>query len=107
MILIENGYLQDGLKAVVYLIPLIYLIIKRRQLKLKYYWLFFIGLSLLFFGNLLDFFDEFKFLQEIFSSDNQRYMQDFFEDIVGLTLGFVVFIEALYLEFFAKKIAKS
>ena len=107
MMLIENGYLQDGLKAVVYLIPLVWLIIKRRQLKLKYFWLFFIGLSLLFFGNVLDFFDEFKFLQEIFVSENQRYLQDFFEDIVGSTLGFAVFIAGLYLEFFAKKIAKS
>jgi len=107
MILIENGYVQDGLKAVVFLIPLVWLIIKRRELKLKYYWLFFIGLSLLFFGNLLDFVDEFKFLQEIFASDSQRYLQDFFEDIVGFTLGFAVFIAGLYLEFFAKKIAKS
>ena len=107
MILVESGYLQDGLKAVVYLIPLAYLIIKRRSLKLKYFWLFFIGLSLLFFGNLLDFFDELKFLQEMFPSDDYRHLQDFFEDIIGFALGFAVFITALYLEFFAKKIAKS
>lgn len=107
MILIENGYVQDGLKAIVYLIPLLYLIIKRRELKLKYFWLFFIGLGLLFFGNLLDFFDEFVFLQEIFVSDSHRLLQDFFEDIIGFTLGFAVFITALYLEFSSKKIAKS
>ncbi len=107
MILVESGYLQDGLKAVDYLIPLVYLIIKRRSLKLKYFWLFFIGLSLLFFGNLLDFLDEFKFLQEMFPSDDHRHLQDFFEDIIGFTLGFAVFITALYLEFCAKKIAKS
>jgi len=107
MILIENGYVQDGLKALVYLIPLMYLIIKRRELKLKYFWLFFIGLSLLFFGNVLDFLDEFEFLRELFPSHGQRYLQDFFEDIVGAALGFAVFIVALYLEKFGKKIAKS
>ena len=107
MILIENGYVQDGLKALVYLIPFLWLIIKRRQLKLKYFWLFLIGLGLLFFANVLDFLDEFEFLREMFVSDSQRSLQDFFEDIIGFTLGFAVFITALYLENSSKKIAKS
>lgn len=104
MTFMENGYLQDGLKAVVYLIPLIYLIVKKRRLKFKYFWLFFIGLSLLFFGNILDFLDEFQFLREAFASEGYYHLQDFFEDMIGFTLGFAVFITALYLEFSAKKI---
>jgi len=107
MMLVENGYVQDGLKAVVYLIPLVYLIIKRKHLQLKYFWLFFIGLSLLLFANLLDFFDEFRFLRELFPSRGYHNLQDFFEDTIGFTLGFAVFSAALYLEFFAKKFVKS
>ena len=107
MILIENGYVQDGLKAIIYFIPFIYLIVRRNSLKLKYFWLLFAGLFLLFFGNVLDFMDEFKFLREMFPSESAGFLQDFFEDIVGAALGFVVFIAGVYLEFFRKKIAKS
>jgi len=98
MILIENGYAQDGFKALVYLVPLLYLIIGRKRLGLKYFWLFFGGISLLFFGNLLDFMDEFAFLKGMEIPENYRLLQDFFEDIIGFTLGFVVFIAAVYLE---------
>jgi hypothetical protein len=107
MILIENGYVQDGLKALIYVIPFMYLIVRRKSLKLKYFWFFFIGLFLLFFGNVLDFMDEFEFLREMFPTEGEHYLQDFFEDMVGAALGFIVFSAGLYMEFFRKKIAKS
>ena len=97
-LLIESGYVQDGLKAFVYLVPLVYLIARRKSLNLKYFWLFLTGLSLLFFGQFLDLLDEIEFLRELFPSEGHRFLQDFLEDIIGSTLGFVAFILALYLE---------
>ncbi|MBU3958903.1 MAG: hypothetical protein KKH29_01360 [Candidatus Omnitrophica bacterium] len=85
-----QGYFLDGLKTIVYLIPLGYLIIRGKRLKLKYFWLLFSGLLLLFLGHLLDFFDEFGYVFPL---------QDFFEDVVGFTLGFTLLILAIYLEF--------
>lgn len=102
MAFLMNGYFQDGLKAVVYLIPVLYLFVKREALGLKFFWLFFFGLSLLFFGHLLDFLDEFESLREMFVAERYQNLQDFFEDMVGFTLGFAVFILAIYLEFKSK-----
>ena len=99
MIFLTSGYWQDGLKAVVYLIPLIYLIVQRKRLNLKYFWLFCIGLSLLFLGNLLDFMDEFESLRRTFDSELLRLLQDFFEDIIGSMFGFILFVVALYKEY--------
>lgn len=101
---ILGGYLQDGLKAVVYLIPLVYLIVKRKYLDLKYFWLFCAGLFLLFFGHLLDFIDEFYLDPQVAPIAGMRvsyFVHDFFEDTIGFTLGFAIFILALYLEFSA------
>jgi len=98
MILIENGYVQDGLKAIIYLIPLIYLIAKRKSLNLKYYRLFLIGFLLLAFGNVLDFMDEFEFLRKLPLAAQYGQLQDFCEDIVGFTLGFIVLSVAMYKE---------
>jgi len=98
MILLENGYVQDGLKALVFLTPLLFVIIQKRKLKLKYFWLFFAGLALLFFGNLLDLIDEFEFLHELDIPDSYVLLQDFLEDIVGFTFGFAIFVLAVYLE---------
>ena len=99
MILIENGYVQDGLKALVYAIPVIYLLIKRKRLDLKYFWVMFAGLSLLFFGNLIDFLDELETLRNLPINEFFFLLQDFFEDIIGFTLGFAVFIAGLFMEY--------
>ncbi|MCQ9207663.1 MAG: hypothetical protein NG740_07275 [Omnitrophica bacterium] len=106
MLLLENGYVQDGLKALVYLAPLVYLVFKRKSLGLKYYWAFFAGLALLFFGNLLDFMDEVAFLRESEFAERYGLLQDFLEDIVGFTLGFIVFCGSVYLEFIKGKCRK-
>ncbi|MBL7156772.1 MAG: hypothetical protein ISS92_01275 [Candidatus Omnitrophica bacterium] len=98
MIFLESGYLEDGLKALVYLIPLVFLIAKGRNLNLKYFWFFFVGLFLLFFGHLLDFLDEFNALKGFFIIGRTDPLHDFFEDTIGFMLGFAVFILALYLE---------
>lgn len=103
MILIENGYVQDGLKAIIYIIPLIYLIVKRKSLNLKHFGLFLVGLSLLAFGNILDFIDEIEFLTKLPLADQYGPLQDFFEDIVGLALGFLVLSIAMYKEFKHKR----
>jgi len=103
MILLTNGYVQDGLKALIYLIPLMFLLWRRERLKLRYYWLFFAGFALLFFGHLLDFLDEFKFLHATFSPEKYGLLQDFFEDFIGCTLGFAFLLAALFLEFARKK----
>lgn len=107
MIFLENGYVQDGLKLFVYLIPLCYLLFRRKELGLRYFWLFSVGLSLLFLGNLLDFADEFEFLRKMDLIKNYELLQDFLEDIVGFTLGFVVFVSAIYLEFCKKALKKE
>jgi len=99
MTFLKSGYFQDGLKAIIYFIPLIYLIIKRKYLKIKYFWLLFAGLLLLLFGNLLDFFDEFESLERMFIIGGDYPLHDFFEDSVGFTLGFALLILAVYLEF--------
>lgn len=103
MIFFDNGYAQDGLKAFVYLIPLAYLLLKRRELGLKYFWVFCAGLFLLFFGNLLDFADEFRFLREMDLFKGYGLLQDFLEDIIGFALGFVLFVLAVHLEFIKHK----
>lgn len=99
MNLLLNGYFQDGFKAIVYLIPLIYIVLKRNELKLKFFWLFCLGLAVLFLGHFIDFLDEFAALSNIPSIANHYLLCDFFEDIVGFTLGFIIFIAALFLEF--------
>ena len=97
------GALQDGLKAFIYLVPLIFLVARQKELNLKYFWLLFTGLALLLFGNVLDFLDEFAALDGMFIIGDGHYLQDLFEDTVGFTLGFAIFIFALYLEFINKK----
>lgn len=106
MLLLENGYAQDGLKALVYLAPLLYLVFKRKSLGLKHYWIFLAGLTILFFGNLLDFMDELVFLRESEFAERYGLLQDFLEDIVGFTLGFAVFCVAVYLEFIKGRCGK-
>ncbi len=102
MLLLENGYVQDGLKALIFFIPLAYLIFRKKQLNLRYYYLFFIGLLLLFFGNFLDFIDEFKCWETAGITRRMMLWQDFCEDIVGFTLGFVILLIAIYKEWIAK-----
>jgi hypothetical protein len=102
MLLVENGYVQDGLKLLVYLIPLFYLLIRKKYLNLRRFWLFLTGLSLLAMGNLLDFLDEFESLRGAFAA-NFYLFQDFFEDIIGFALGFVIFASGVYLEFIKKE----
>ena len=99
MTLLTNGYFQDGLKALVYFIPLLYLFLNKNRLGLKFFNLFAIGLFLLFFGHLVDFLDEFEFLRNAFPEKNYKLLQDFLEDVVGMTFGFAFLISALYLEF--------
>lgn len=100
---ITSGYVQDGLKAVVYAVPLVYIVIRRKRLNLRFFWLFFAGLLLMFFGHLLDFLDEFAFLRRVFTSEEAHFLQDLFEDVVGMTAGFFVFMLGLYLEFVKKR----
>ena len=104
MILLENGYVQDGLKALIFFIPLTYLVIRKRQLNLKYYYLFFAGFLLLFLGNFLDFLDEFATL--FIAPDNitrpMMLWQDFGEDVLGMTLGFAILLVAIYKEWISK-----
>ena len=99
MSFLKSGFFQDGLKMFIYLIPLFCLIGRKKALRFKYFWLMFAGLFLLFFGHLLDFFDEFKCLEGIVIVGGHAPLHDFFEDFVGFTLGFAVFILALCLEF--------
>jgi len=102
MILLENGFVQDGLKALIFFIPLAYLVIRKKALNLRYFYLFFIGLSLLFLGNLLDFIDEFKFSAKVEDIPlSFRLWQDFCEDIAGFALGFAILIIAIYKEWIA------
>jgi len=103
MFLITNGYIQDGFKMLVYLIPLVYLIAKRRSLNLRHYGLFLAGFLFLFFGNLIDFLDEFDLLRRTFDSPEARHFQDFCEDIVGFTLGFIFLAAGLFLELGGKR----
>ena len=93
-----NGYWQDGFKALVYLIPLLYLIFAAKKLKLRHFWLIFFGLSLLFMGHFLDYMDEFSFVHDTFTDPMWRLLEDFLEDFVGFALGFVVFITGVFLE---------
>jgi len=97
--LLNNGYFQDGLKFLIYLIPLLYLIAKRRKLNFKYFWLFFIGLLLLSFGHFTDLCDEFKAFDNIPIIGHDDALHDLFEDMLGFGVGFLFFIAALYLEF--------
>ena len=103
MILLTNGYVQDGLKALVYLMPLVYLLWRGKRIKLRFYWLFVAGFGLLFFGHLLDFLDEFAFLHAAFSPEKYGLLQDFFEDFVGCTLGFAFLLAAFFLEYVHRK----
>lgn len=93
-----SGYFEDGLKAIVYFIPLIYLIMKRKHLKIKYFGFLFAGLLLLFLGHLLDFFDEFEGLKKMFIIGGDYPLHDLFEDLIGFTLGFILFVFGIYLE---------
>jgi len=102
MILLENGYVQDGLKALIFFIPLAYLILRKKALNLKYFYLFFIGFFLLFFGNMLDFMDEFEFLRTAGITRRMMLWQDFGEDTIGMTLGFLILLIAIYKEWIAK-----
>jgi len=104
MHLLTNGYFQDGLKAFVYFVPLVYIIIKRNQLKLKYFWPIFVGLLLLFLGHVLDFTDEFKAIKYTFIIGKKCPMHDLFEDMIGFTLGFGIFITGIILELKSKKV---
>ena len=103
MILLENGYVQDGLKALLFFIPLAYLILRKKQLNLRYYYLFFTGLLLLFLGNLLDFIDEFKCWQTAGITRTMMLWQDFCEDIVGFSLGFAILLIAIYKEWIGRR----
>jgi len=104
MILLENGYVQDGLKALIFFIPLAYLILRKKALNLRYFHLFFIGLLLLFLGNLLDFIDEFKCWGAVEDIPRNFVLwQDFCEDIVGFSLGFVILLIAIYKEWIGKR----
>lgn len=98
MSLVTNGFLQDTLKLAVYVTPLVYLINRKKELGLRYFWVFYTGLSLLVFGHLIDLLDEFA--KDADTSRFSAYYEifDFFEDTIGLTLGFAVFAIALYLE---------
>ena len=102
MLLLENGYVQDGLKALIFFIPLAYLVIRKKQLNLRYYYLFFTGFLLLFLGNFLDFLDEFKCLRTAGVTRTMMLLQDFGEDIVGMTLGFLILLIAIYKEWIKK-----
>lgn len=99
MDILKNVYIQDGIKAIIYLVPLIYIILKKKNLKIKYFWLFFFGLLLLFFGNFLDFLDEFEALKTVFIIGGDCPLHDFFEDVIGFSLGFFLLILAMYKEF--------
>ena len=99
MDILTSGYFQDGFKAIVYLVPLVYIITKREDLRLKYFWLLTAGLFLLFAGHLLDFFDEFRALNSVLIIGYKCPLHDVFEDVVGFTIGFMIFITGLYLEF--------
>ncbi len=94
----NNGYFEDGLKAFVYFVPLFYIIFNQRRLKIKYFWMMLAGLLLLFLGHLLDLSDEFKSIKYMFIIGKKHYLHDFFEDMIGFTLGFALFIWALFLE---------
>ncbi|MFC1675278.1 hypothetical protein ACFL1K_05290 [Candidatus Omnitrophota bacterium] len=83
---------------IVFFIPLLYLVLKGRSLKFKYFWLLFFGLLLLFFGNLLDFLDEFPQINDLFIVGKDHPLQDVFEDLVGFTSGFALFIIGVYFE---------
>ncbi|MFH1594584.1 MAG: hypothetical protein ABID09_07815 [Candidatus Omnitrophota bacterium] len=96
--ILKSGYFQDGLKALVYLIPLVYVIARRRNLNLKYFYLLTGGLVLLFFGHFMDFIDELEVLRRLPIDERFYWIQDFLEDMVGFTLGFILFMSALYLE---------
>lgn len=99
MSLLDSGYIQDGFKAFVYLVPLAYITLKKKQLKLKYFWLLFVGLLILFLGHLLDVSDEFTAIKDVFIIGGKSPYHDVFEDMAGFTLGFALFIAGLFLEF--------
>lgn len=103
MDILKNVYIQDGVKAIIYLLPLIYLIFKRKTLKIKYFWLFFFGFLLLFLGHFLDLLDEFEVLKMVFIIGGCSPLQDFFEDVIGFSLGFLLLTLALYKEFSKSK----
>ena len=100
---LQSGYFQDGLKLLAYSIPLVYIFVKKRDLKLKYFALFFLGLFLLFSSNLLDFLDEFHALGKLPIIGHEHPMQDFFEDTIGSMLGFIVLVVAMRLEIKKRK----
>jgi len=104
MLFLTNGVIQDGFKLVIYFVPFIYLMVNKNKLNLRYYWFFFIGLSLLVFGNILDFADEF-FSHEIMMEESPMLVaiQDFCEDFIGSTMGFIFFMLAIYLEYKNRK----
>lgn len=103
MNLITNGFFQDSLKLIIYLIPLLFLVSRKKELNLRYFWIFYAGLSLLVFGHTIDLLDEFAKLSDTSRFSDYYQIFDFFEDIVGFTLGFAVFIIALYLEYLSPR----
>lgn len=107
MTFLYNGYVQDAFKALIYLVPLVYIVVKKRELNLRYFWLLFAGLLILFLGHLLDFSDEFKAIKKVFIIGKKSPHHDVFEDIVGFTLGFALFIVGIFLEFIRKKSTTS
>ena len=107
MSVLESGYIQDGFKAFIYLVPLVYIILKKRELKLQYFWLLFAGLLILFLGHLLDVSDEFTAIKNVFIIGKKSPYHDVFEDMAGFTLGFALFIAGLFLEFIRTNGSKS
>ena len=100
---LKSGCFQDGLKLLVYFIPLVYIFVKKRDLKLKFFALFCLGLFLLFSSNLLDFLDEFRALDNLPVIGHGHPMQDFFEDTIGSMLGFIILVVAMRLELKKRK----
>jgi len=82
----------------VYLTPVAYLLLNYKKLKLKNLKLITAGFIFLAFGAMLDFLDSFEFLKKVFPDESMYPWQDFFEDIIGYTLGMFLLIRGLYLE---------
>lgn len=103
----ESGYFQDGLKAFVYLVPLVYITAQQRERKRKHFRLLFTGLFILFLGQLLDLSDECAAIKDVFIIGKNSPAHDVLEDMVGFTLGFALFIAGIFLEFIRTDTAKS
>ena len=103
---LESGYFQDGFKMFIYFLPLAYIVIKRKQIKLRYFWVLFFGLLLLFLGHLLDFTDELDVVKGVFIIGRNSPCHDMAEDFFGFTVGFALFTLGLFLEFIRNKINK-